>query len=392
MNLRNLFLGICLLGLLGSCREDHAMEPAEKVSRTVLAYLIGDNGTNDLSSLLKGNFEDMVEGMKYVDDSDCNMLVYSVMKGKVPCLIRLKKESGKVVADTLIRYHADENPLDKAVMEEVLRNAFTLFPADSYGFVFSSHAGGWIPATTKASRSIGLYRNTSMDIDEFRDVLSVVGQHLEFILFDACFMQSVEVAYELRNQVGYFIGSPTEIPGPGAPYDQLVKYFFKEKDAAVQIAQSYFASYRQRYTGRVPISNDDWTGGVSVSVIKGSALDNLAVETERIMSKYQGKVSGSDIMCYDMSGSKYYYDLDALVRLLTENNKTDYVIWKEAFAKARPYWETTSKNYSGYTRNVFSMEGAEGISIYIPSGANTSRTNNYYRTYDWSSFTGWGQL
>ena len=46
--------------------------------------------------------------------------------------------------------------------------------------------------------------------------------HFDFIMFDACFMMSVEVAYEVRNYTDYYIGSPTENPGPGAPYDKVV--------------------------------------------------------------------------------------------------------------------------------------------------------------------------
>ena len=391
MKLRSCVFLICLVGVLGACQDnEEEIKPAEKVSRTVLAYIIGDNGRNDLSSLLRGNFNDMVKGMEAVNSLDCNMLVYSVMIDEAPCLIRLKKEGQKVIADTLVVYDGKENPLDKEVMKKVMSYAFDYFPADSYGYVFLSHAAGWIPATTKASRSIGAYRNTSMDIDEFRDVLSDVDKHLDFILFDACFMQSVEVAYELRDKVDYFIGSPTEIPGPGAPYDELMECFFNKGNVAFDIAKSYYKSYEGKYTGYAPASNANWTGGVSVSVIKGDVLDELAEKTEWIFSKYAKSVSVSDIMCYDLSGSKYYYDLDGVIRVLTQGNEGDYEIWRRVFEKARPYWGTTLKNYSGYTRNVFSMEGAEGISTYIPSGVNTSKNNIYYRTYDWATATGWG--
>lgn len=392
MKLRTGIILVCLLGMLGACQdEESVMRPAEKVSRTVLAYVIGDNGQSELSPLLRQNFDDMIAGMQYVDDTDCNMLVYSVMKSESPRLIRLKKVDGKVIADTLFTYDGKNNPLDKTVMEEVIGKTFSLFPADSYGFVFLSHAAGWIPATTKASRSIGLYRNTAMDIDEFREVLSKVGKHLDFILFDACYMQSVEVAYELRNNVDYLIGSPTEIPGPGAPYDELLPSLFAKNNVAVNIANAYFTPYEQDYTGRAPLSNDNWTGGVSVSVIRGDMLDDLAASTSKIISDYGKDTSVSDIMCYDLSGSKYYYDLDGLIRALTQENE-DYETWRKVFVKARPYWKTTLKNYSGFTGNVFSMKGAEGLSTYIPSGKNTSKNNVYYRTYDWSLATGWGAV
>lgn len=390
MKLRIYALLICLIGMLGACQDkEEDIQPAEKVSRTVLAYIVGDNGRNDLSSLLKKNFNDMVKGMESVDNSDCNMLVYSVMKNQSPCLIHLKKTSSKVSVDTLLVYDNKENPLDKEEMKKVMSYAFEYFPADSYGYVFLSHAAGWIPATTKASRSIGTYRNTSMDVDEFREVLSDVGKHLDFILFDACYMQSIEVAYELRDNADYFIGSPTEIPGPGAPYNKLMKCFFDREDAALNIAKGYYEAYAEKYTGRIP-TNDNWTGGVSVSVIKADALEQLADLTSRIFARYGQNVPISNVMCYDLSGSEYYCDLDGLIRTLTNENE-DYATWRKAFVNARPYWGATLKNYSGFGMGqMFSMEDAEGISTYIPSGTPTSRANEYYRTYDWAVATEWG--
>lgn len=385
MKLRSCVFLICLVGVLGACQDDEEeIKPAEKVSRTVLAYMVDDT---NLSSYLKTNFNDMVKGMQFVDDSDCNMLVYSKLSENAPCLIKLSKLNGKVVADTLLIYE-DQNPLNKSVMTDVLSTAFTRFPADSYGLVFLSHAEGWVPASTSASRSIGVYRNTSMNIDEFQQVLSDVGKHLSFVLFDACFMQSIEVAYELRNNVDFLIGSPTEIPGPGAPYADVMECLFSKHEAALEIADAYFASYARKYTGAYPITNDNWTGGVSVSVIKSDALEQLAQKTEQIFFKYGTTTFSSNIMCYDRRSTKYYYDLNQVVYALTQGN-SDYTNWKSAFMKARPYWETTAKNYSG-SGGLFSMEGAEGVSTYIPSGISTSRANEYYRTYDWTIATGWG--
>ena len=54
-------------------------EPREQVGRTVLVYIVGDNGVSELSSLFKVNFSDMKAGMEEVDYSKCNLVVYSEM-------------------------------------------------------------------------------------------------------------------------------------------------------------------------------------------------------------------------------------------------------------------------------------------------------------------------
>ena len=80
-----------------------------------------------------------------------------------------------------------------------------------------------------------------MELSELADILSACP-HLDFLLFDACFMSSVETAYELRRYTDFYVGSPTENPGPGAPYDIIMPYMFTP-GAAAQMAQAYFEVY-----------------------------------------------------------------------------------------------------------------------------------------------------
>ena len=118
-----LSLLFCVVMLVAACHDDEEgpiiPQPREQVGRTVLVYIVGDNGVNELSDLFKTNFEDMKEGMKEVDYSKCNLVVYSEMVNDVPRLVSLKKQNGKVVADTLFTY-SEQNPLAKEVMSSVI--------------------------------------------------------------------------------------------------------------------------------------------------------------------------------------------------------------------------------------------------------------------------------
>lgn len=311
-----------LAALFAACENNEnegpeGPEPREQVGRTVLVYIVGDNGVSELSSLFKVNFSDMKAGMEEVDYSKCNLVVYSEMVNDVPHLISLKQKNGKVVADTLFTYD-EQNPLDKEVMASVISQTVSYFPADSYGFVFLSHSSSWVPASNNAnSRSIGYYRRTQMNIPDFREALSsAFPKPLKFILFDSCNMQSVEVAYELRDCAEYFIGSPTEIPGPGAPYKAVVPEMFTETNLATNIAEAYYGYYEKSYTGVAPVSNENWTGGVATSVIKSAALDNLAAATKTIIPKYiqeKREVDRSDILAYDFNDDANY-DFEKLIR------------------------------------------------------------------------------
>lgn len=404
LEMRNIMKKIKILSFLFSvamlvlaCHDDEegpvVPQPREQVGRTVLVYIVGDNGANELSELFKTNFRDMKKGMEEVDYSKCNLVVYSEMVDDVPHLISLKKKNGKVVADTLFTY-TEQNPLDKNVMSNVISQTINYFPADSYGFVFLSHSSSWVPATKDAnSRSIGYYRRTQMNIPDFREVLlSSFPKPLKFILFDSCSMQAVEVAYELRDCAEYFIGSPTEIPGPGAPYSAVVPEMFTENNLPVNIANAYFGYYERYYTGEKPSAYGDWTGGVATSVINSAALDNFAMVTKAIIPKYiqdERVVDRSGILLYDFNDHANY-DFDNLIQNLTGGkDNADYRLWRQAFEETVIYSKTTSKNYSGITWQMFSMEKAEGLSTYIPNGMHNSTMNNFYRTLQWYSAAGW---
>ena len=309
-----------------------------------------------------------------------------------------KLENGKYklgvhIAD-VSHYVKEKNPLDKEVMSKVIAQTVDYFPADSYGFVFLSHSSSWVSASNNAnSRSIGYYRKTQMNIPDFREALfSAFPKPLKFILFDSCNMQSVEVAYELRDCSEYFIGSPTEIPGPGAPYKAVVPEMFTETNLAMNIAEAYYGYYEKLYTGVSPISNENWTGGIATSVIKSDALDNLAAATKTIIPKYiqdKREVNRSGLLAYDFNDDANY-DFDELIQYLTGGaDNAEYQSWRIAFDNAVVYRKTTSKNYSGIIRRMFTMEGSEGLSTYIPNGESNSKMNTFYRTLSWYSAAGW---
>ena len=63
-----LSLLFCVVMLVAACHDDEEgpiiPQPREQVGRTVLVYIVGDNGVNELSDLFKTNFEDMKEGVE----------------------------------------------------------------------------------------------------------------------------------------------------------------------------------------------------------------------------------------------------------------------------------------------------------------------------------------
>lgn len=389
MKLRIIAVCLCLLAVISACEEDEPTPVAG--ARTVLVYMVADNS---LSGFASADLAEMKEGLKSVDVTRNNLLVYidDRTEGAFPRLIRLGKDKkGRVVEETLVKYK-EQNSVDVSVMRNILQTAFKYYPAENYGMVFWSHGEGWVPSPSTAStRWFGQDGNDYMNISDLHEALAV-APHFDYIFFDACFMESVEVAYELRDCGDYLISSPTEIPGPGAPYQEVVPAMFADGNVSVKIADAYYNYYKSIYKNGVGISNDNWTGGVSVGVTKGSALGKLAEATSKIIPEYiagRESIDVSNILCYDQrNNTGYYYDLDGLIRSLATDE--EYRNWKSVFDEAVVAWKYTETNYSGLAGQMFSLEGSAGLSTYILHGKYDTTVNKYYReSCSWYNAAGW---
>ena len=88
---------------------------------------------------------------------------------------------------------------------------------------------------------------------------------MEYILFDDCYMSSLEVAYELRHVTNYMIACPTEVMVFGMPYSTIGKYLLSEKPDYKAICESFYQFY----------SNYQYPYG-TLAVTDCSYLDELA--------------------------------------------------------------------------------------------------------------------
>jgi hypothetical protein len=383
--------------MTASCKV--IVEPAAllKGTRTILAYIAADNTLASFASL---DLAEMKAGMAKVQDSNVHFLVY-IDDGKSPRLLELKNEKGAVV-ETVVETYGSRNSVGVSETQEVFAKVFSnsKYQADSYGLVYWSHGDGWLPYPLRAgTRWVGQDKGNGdnrMNISEFVEILKS-APHFDFILFDACFMQAVEVAYELRDYTDYCIGSPTEIPGPGASYDAVVPAMFSAENAAVNIAKAYYEPYAAKYDEGKGLSNSNWTAGASVCALRTDKLVDLARITKQVLP---GSVDNAQlrslIFDYDkrrgsdgfQDGHVGYYDMANMMKKITDNG--GYLTWRQAFDAAVVYWATTSMNYSAYI-GMFSMEGTNGVSCYIPSVSNTV-TDKAYRSTEWYASAGFAAL
>lgn len=392
-----LFAWICLLAFLVSCEQKSDIIIPTPGEKTVLVYLAADN---NIGRYVQSDLDEIMRGVKENPLSVSQHLVIYDDRGGEARLYEVVYEDGKA-AEKTIKTYPDRNSAGLDETLEVFNDVFNnpLYEAESYGLVYWSHADGWIPYPLPSSRWIGQDMGNGdnrMNLSEFKQVLDA-APHFDFILIDACFMQSIEVAYELRNYTDYYIASPTETPGTGAPYDAILPYMFK-KGAAKQLVEAYYNVYEEVYNPD-RISDSPWTMGAAICVSETARLETLANATRSALQTVSAPLDCADlrreVFNYDQrstSSSLYvgYYDLADIMQESLEEDV--YAGWKRAFDDAVTYY-TTPTNYSaapvGWYEVVgnFSMEGTHGVTHYLPSSPDAAACEPYH-TLEWYSAAG----
>ena len=387
---------VCLLVFLMSCEQKTDIIIPTPAEKTVLVYLAADN---NIGRYVQSDLDEIMRGVEENPLPVSQHLVIYDDRGGAARLYEVVYEDGKATEKT-IKTYPDRNSTGLDETLEVFNDVFNnpLYEAESYGLVYWSHAEGWIPYPLPSSRWIGQDTgdgDNRMNLSEFKQVLDA-APHFDFILFDACFMQSIEVAYELRNYTDYYIASPPETPGTGAPYDAILPYMFK-KGAAKKLAEAYYNVYAELYNPE-RISDSPWTMGAAICVSETACLETLAAATRAALQTVSVPLDCADLrqkaFNYDQrstSSSLYvgYYDLADIMQESLEEDV--YAGWKRAFDDAVTYY-TTPTNYSAasdgwFVVGNFSMEGTYGVTHYLPLSPDAAACEPYH-TLEWYNAAG----
>lgn len=377
--MRKIFLySILSLFIFISCDDSDHPTPKVLNNRTVILYIIGDNNLSkyaeiNTQELLKGTTSEKLNNgnlVLYIDDRD---------KKQSPRIIQIKMQGEKAVTETVKTYD-EQDSTNPEVMKMVLQDIREKFKSDSYGLVLWSHASAWLPKVTQdliATRSFGNDEDNEMEIDVLKDALS--GFHFDFILFDACYMASVEVAYELRNIADYIIASPMEVIAKGFPYEHIVGKLLKMPNADLQGICKDFYDFYNVQTG------DSRTA--SVSLVDTKKLEKLAGVMRGIMKEYKSKLPTVNL--YEVQALEYYhhkrllYDFDDYMKHLTNNfsGEKDYRLFRAVLREVVIYEAHTPTSYFAYPRKSILINKCCGLSVY-PLGFNPS-LDQWYERLEW---------
>jgi hypothetical protein len=270
--------------------------------------------------------------------------------------------------------YKEHNSADASVMRRVLSDIIAACPAENYGLVLWSHGTGWLPAGDTIlnqpgrakPNSFGRDDNTEMNIPDLKQALP---RHFDFIIFDACYMGTVEVVYELRNNTDYILSSATEVLSAGYPYHDIVEKLFAASVEYPEVANIFFQSYA---------TLEGAMQSASISVVKTSELPVLAEKVRRIMNDTAQLqcVNNSKIQKLSTYSNGLLFDFDDFMRQVSTNTDA-YNEFNTAMSKAVIYKASSGSFLDNLQINTFS-----GMSIFIPDTSNITY-HAFYKNFDW---------
>ncbi len=330
---------------------------------------------NNLTTFALRNILQMQQG--WDASFDGNLIVY-VDRGENaipanPVLLNIKSsalsDTTKIISP-VVKTYPKVNSCSPDHLRQVIWDAIQLYPAHSYGLVLWSHGTSWFPEGMM-TRSFGRDNGAEMSIAALRDALPI---KLDFLIFDACFMGSIEVSYELRNKTDYIMASAAEIISYGFPYKEILPYLFSEHCDLQRVGDEFVDFY------------NDQSGSLAtatISIVDTSKLGPLCDITRQIfpsakpveqldLSEFQQfEVDPQDRM-FDMSQVLLSINTNANIEAQYLGGMKEAVIYKNSTANI---WEQPLNNFSGLT-------------MFMPTVSNADLMN-YYETLSWYKDSGY---
>lgn len=435
-----LLLSLAAFAFAG-CHKDEPKEVEGHYDRTVLVYMAMQNSLGS-SGYHRADSAEIANAMGFIPAND--RLLLFIDDARAPRIYELNRgldaknpKTGLSYGPKLVKkWNEDLSSASAATLTEVLEYMRRHYDSDSYGLVMGSHATGWLPTDMSTSSNnsprreeaddapaaasnrrktfgIDVGPDGSMSRDkgvagsvpdqiEIADIAKAVkasGVHLDYILFDACLMQDIEVNYALRDVADYIIASPISISAEGAYYTDLVHFGIFSGDP-VDVARTY-AEY---YKGEGTIPYRDGYGTV-ISCVRTAAVDEF---TAKMRSLLHDVARESDVAVYvdggnldlmatlkraNMRGAlnyhpyasnnyyrPHYYDIISLFKVLGAD-ELQMMALRDALHDLVAYKGATPTFWSGpgyYATQTMPADEEDwcGVSMFVPQQIYTDNARN----------------
>jgi hypothetical protein len=389
---RNILLVFALSFMAFSAKAAVSLPLPEK-EWTFLLFL---NGHNNLSSYGTMNLKDME---KSGSTDKVNMVVEWGKSDDTKThrlLVEKSKDPSKVTSPILMsRENVDMGDYHNLV--DFVKWGIQNFPAKHYFVAVWNHGSGWHFQDMMRSGN-GFHINDISFDDEsgnhitteqlgvaMSEIKGYLGRKVDIYGSDACLMQMIEVAAEMKDSVDYFVGSQETEPGEGWPYAPLMQGWtanptISPKNLSILLSKEYLKAYSGGVYGR---------NSVTFSALDLGHLDALNNSTAALAThlKALDAVSLKKVKTAANAAQDFYYsdykDLgDFIKRVEALQINSD----KQLLTQVK----TDLSKVVVTTDNSASFSAATGLSIWMPSYSSSYMER--YKGLQFDKTTNWSSL
>lgn len=305
----------------------------------------------------------------------------------------IQDSDGSVINSTLLEDLGELNMAAPETLEAFVQWGTQTYPADYYLLALWDHGRGWRTRTlAMMERQIKAIHaddtsSDEMSLEELTQAFASLGP-LDIVLFDACLMGMLEVAYSIKDAADLMIASEENIPVQGQPYHRLLGELMSRpalspRDLCRVVVGNYISYYSSA------------SSTFTLSAVDLLTLDNLVFTADTLATAITANLSTSRSGVRTAAQQTQHYDFDY-------GTYTDY---KDLYDFARRVKDlvpdaSVQSAASDVMSAVNSLIVAEqdsggkvadsyGVAIYLPAPGSML---NYYRTISFAQDTHWDEF
>ncbi len=367
---------------------------------TVMVYMDGDNSLSSATAF------DLSEMESIGSDSNVGIVVQLDTDSSTTKRLFAEQENISLLSDL-----GELNMGDYKTLEDFGKWAVDNYPADHYLLILWDHGMGFenIPSSTTTKDILWdnhPFLNYSMSIPDLSSALlyikNYIGKKIDIVGMDACLMNMLEVAYEIRDEANYMVGSENVEPFDGWPYGNILSTLEQNaktitpSDLSKIIVEDYINSYTQNdYPTQSSIALENI--GNLAEAVNTLATDLINQIDSDTTGTTKDTLTGSifdSVQRFDDNGdgildtNDSYVDLYNLAQLIENNDNMTQTVKNAASGVIDAF---NSCIVISEHKNT-ALENSHGLSIWFP---NSSMYSLFYKHYDELEFakdTQWDEL
>lgn len=306
-----------------------------------------------------------------------------------------KDADSKNVTSPVVREFDKALPLNGQTFEEFVQWGIQNFPSKHVLVVVKKHGAGFagVSRTKKDGSADEVVPLSARDLSQaLKNVQAKTGKGIDVLSFDSCSMQQMEVAYQVRNQVGAVVGSQEDVLAVVHPFGNNLAALNSlpsgsdAEQAAIALVGTY-SEHVQRGMQSAVRAQDLKSVAASVNKFVQAVKSN-SVDSSLLYTTMQSTPSSEPTQTSAMSYN--FRDLGRFLEGVASDERYPQEVRQAATQANEEYTGALIARYASDDKAA--LKKPTGLSCFLPWKTMPEGLKENYQQLDWAKDSGWGEL